>query len=210
MLDTDFSTGRYFFETWRRWHLDAEAPRTLHYVAFCDSPPSVVQLLNAPAGDPALLELAQALAAQWTGLTAGFHRLMLAHGQLMLTLCVGPVPALLRQQQFHADAILLHSLPPDELVASGPSWTFKALGQCCRRGPTISFMTEIDPATLAPRLRASGIQLKPSVPGIDQADAGRLIHGLGHVIGQLSDAVINFDNRLRHFFEADIRETQNG
>lgn len=143
-------------------------------MAFCDSPPSVVQLLNAPAGDPALLELAQALAAQWTGLTAGFHRLMLAHGQLMLTLCVGPVPTLLRQQQFHADAILLHSLPPDELVASGPSWTFKALGQCCRRGTTISFMTEIDPATLAPRLRASGIQLKPSVPGIDQADAGRL------------------------------------
>ena len=142
VLDTDFSDGRLFLQTWQRWRSDSAAPRALHYVALCQQPPTLTQL----GGDPADAErqaLLLELSAQWFGLGAGFHRLLLQQGQVVLTLCVGQAARLLKQQQFHADAILVHDQPSGTAASTeNPPWTFKDLSTCCQRGTILHFMSE--------------------------------------------------------------------
>lgn len=143
ILDTRFDSLR-FLCTWQTWRLDARRPRMLHYVALTGQPPAVVDLLQAAAAFPDLLPLAQELSAQCVGLLPGFHRLELQNGQVLLTLCVGETPALLREQQFAADSVFLDPQPD---AAAWSRWTFKALARCCRRGTTLAA------AGLSPALR---------------------------------------------------------
>ena len=134
ILDTRFDSLR-FLCTWQTWRLDARRPRMLHYVALTGQPPTAAELSQAAASFPDLLPLAQELSAQCFGLLPGFHRLMLQDGQVLLTLCVGETQALLREQQFAADAVFFGT-PPD--AAAWSRWAFKALARCCRRGTTLA------------------------------------------------------------------------
>ncbi|KRI00528.1 hypothetical protein AO057_11665 [Curvibacter sp. PAE-UM] len=84
---------------------------------------------------PGQAALADELAAQWTGLLPGMHRLSLAQGRLQLTLCIGELQTLLREQQFEADAVFLDSTQPWD------RWSLKALARCCRRGTQLAFDT---------------------------------------------------------------------
>lgn len=115
----------------------------LHYVALAPAPASRDALLDAAAPFPDLLILAQALTSQWVGLSPGFHRLTFEHGNVLLTLCVGEVTAMLREQQFVADTVFLHI---DHHLADGPAawdlWAVKALARCCRRGSVIAVTSE--------------------------------------------------------------------
>ena len=73
----------------------------LHVVAIC---PAICsnQTLNDP-DHAALKPLASLMDAQHWGLLPGFHRLVFEGGHVLLTLCIGDVAKLLRQQQFEAD-----------------------------------------------------------------------------------------------------------
>lgn len=133
ILDTHFDLAR-FLATWQTWQADAQRPRVLHVVALSAQPPAA-SLLQAAASSPELQPLAQELAGQWRGLLPGFHRLLLAQGQLALTLCVGELQPLLREQQFQADTILLDSTAPWD------RWSAKALARCCRRGTALACET---------------------------------------------------------------------
>jgi tRNA 5-methylaminomethyl-2-thiouridine biosynthesis bifunctional protein len=57
--------------------------------------------------------------------------MLLADGQVQLTLCVGQLQPMLREQQFEADSVLLG------LAAPWDRWCVKALARCCRRGATV-------------------------------------------------------------------------
>lgn len=145
ILDTNFSDGTAFFETWRAWLSDARRSRVLHYVAFCTQPSPADQLIRACEVNPVLQPLARELTVQWFGLLPGCHRFLLAQGQVILTLCVGDTLHLLRQMQFAADAVVLTCAPPwpDE---PNVMWTAKALVRCCRRGTLLTARASGDTA----------------------------------------------------------------
>ncbi|MEQ1658483.1 MAG: FAD-dependent 5-carboxymethylaminomethyl-2-thiouridine(34) oxidoreductase MnmC, partial [Hylemonella sp.] len=120
VLDTRFDAAR-LYALWQRWRDDAQPPRVLHVVAFCASAPDRPPQFATSA-------LGEELGQQWSGLLPGMHRLSLAEGRLQLTLCIGELQPLLREQQFEADTVFLDgSLPWDR-------WSLKALARCCRRG----------------------------------------------------------------------------
>jgi tRNA 5-methylaminomethyl-2-thiouridine biosynthesis bifunctional protein len=133
ILDTGFGDGLNFLAAWRAWKDDPQRPRILHYVAIADQAPS-------PAGLPE--------PAAWYGIASGVHRLVFEHGQVLLTLCVGELEKMLRQQDFHADAVLLHA---------GDAINLKALGRCCRRGTAIE--VPAPDQQLALGLKRHGFQL---------------------------------------------------
>ncbi len=120
VLDTRFDATR-LLALWQRWRDDAQAPRVLHIVAFCDSAPDRPPQLTASV-------LGEELGQQWTGLLPGMHRLSLAQGHLQLTLCIGELQPLLREQQFEADAVFLDG------TQAWDRYSLKALARGCRRG----------------------------------------------------------------------------
>ena len=136
ILDTDFGNGQAFFNTWRNWQSDSEQPRVLHYVALCTVPVPARGLTKTGEDNPRLQPLAHELAAQWFGLLPGFHRFLLARGQVILTLCVGDTLKVLRQQHFEADELQLSvaASAPDDALVDSRLWLSKALARCCRRG----------------------------------------------------------------------------
>jgi tRNA 5-methylaminomethyl-2-thiouridine biosynthesis bifunctional protein len=135
ILDTHFGHGFHFLSTWQAWQVDPLRPRLLHYVALTNTAPSLVELKASVSEFPEFQGLVHELAEQWFGLLPGFHRLTLAEGSVLLTVCVGETITLLREQAFVADSISLntgiydaHQTPPWDI------WTVKALARCCRRG----------------------------------------------------------------------------
>lgn len=138
ILETRFGPGLNFLHTWRAWLDDAQRPRMLHYVSLTAAPASADELLQNTAAFPDLYPLAQELAHQWFGLLPGFHRLALQDGQLLLTLCVGDLRAMLREQQFAADSVYLDVDSPATPAPHWDRWMVKTLARCCRRGTTLS------------------------------------------------------------------------
>lgn len=130
VLDTRFEPAR-LFALWQLWRGETQAPHVLHLVAFTATAPAV-QALRA-AATHAQTTLVDELTAQWSGLLPGQHRLSLAAGRLQLTLCIGELQTLLREQQFEADAVLLDS------AQTWDRWNLKALARCCRRGTQLAF-----------------------------------------------------------------------
>lgn len=142
ILETRWDRGLRFLNTWHAWNCDPLRPRMLHYVSLMAAPIPAAELLASAAPYPELQALAAEVASQWFGLLPGFHRLTLSGSQVLLTVCVGDVTAMLRQQQFLADTVYLDPAPanPDG-VSSWDSWTVKALARCCRRGTTLASTT---------------------------------------------------------------------
>ena len=139
ILDTDFGPGLDFLITWSAWNKDPSRPRQLHYVALASAPLALDDLLESAAPFPELQTLARTLAEHWFGLLPGFHRITLADGQVRLTLCIGSLTALLRDQSFVADSVYLKDeLPHSAAPSRWNVWTAKALARCCRRGTTLA------------------------------------------------------------------------
>ncbi len=139
ILDTHFGTGLDFLITWNAWNMDPARPRHLHYVALAPAPLALEDLLTRAAPFPELRTLAQTLADHWWGLLPGFHRFTLAGGRVRLTLCIGQVTALLREQSFVADSVYLNvDLPQGTDIPHWDVWTAKALARCCRRGTSFA------------------------------------------------------------------------
>ncbi len=97
----------------------------LHHVALCSD-----SYQNATS-DADLTPLAEQLDAQLWGLLPGFHRLVFERGQVLLTVCVGDIQTLLKQQQFEADSVFLDTTA---LANLDTLYTVKAIARLCRRG----------------------------------------------------------------------------
>ena len=113
IFEAGFGLGLNFLATWEAWRSDPQRPRLLHYASIEAWPVDADDLLRGAAGHPELEPLAQALAAQWHGLTPGFHRLAFEGGRVLLTLCVGDIAAMLREQAFRADSVFLDGFSPE-------------------------------------------------------------------------------------------------
>ena len=154
ILDTRFSQGFKFLSTCKAWKNDPLRPHMLHYVALTSESPLMDELLASADNFPELRELLQELAHQWFGLLPGFHRFTLDNGQVLLTLCVGDLTPMLRQQQFNADTVYL-----DQGRAAWDIWSVKALARCCRRGTGLA--TTADASDLLANLTQCGFELQP-------------------------------------------------
>lgn len=181
ILETELGDGRNFLATWGAWQSDRQRPRTLHYVAvaaLAPDPKTFETLAESWVQDDprfaALAPLARLLAGQCFGLLPGFHRLEFEEGQVLLTLCIGELKTMLREQRFAADSVFLigAGLNPDS--PAWDHWTAKALARCCRRSTLVACgqaapallqalsqcgfeMRRADPAGSASKVICSGI-----------------------------------------------------
>lgn len=147
VLATRFGSGLDFLTTWRAWQADPVRPRLLHFVAAEALPVSPSDLLRSAQAYPTLLPLAERLAAQWRGLLPGQHRLVFEGGRVLLTLCVGPLQAVLRECAFAADSVLLGDPAAAATPVVADTSTLKAVARLCHRH------TLVTAATATPELR---------------------------------------------------------
>ncbi len=141
ILETGFGLGLNFLVTWQAWKADPARPRLLHFVATEAFPASADDVLRAASAHPELLPLARQLQAQCWGLLPGVHRLVFEEGRVLLSLCIGDTQAVLREQQFEADAVYLDGFSPAKNPGIWDLHTLKAVARCCRRGTRIASWT---------------------------------------------------------------------
>ncbi|MBC5767768.1 tRNA (5-methylaminomethyl-2-thiouridine)(34)-methyltransferase MnmD [Ramlibacter albus] len=141
ILETGFGLGLNFLAAWQAWRDDPQRPRMLHFVSIEAYPVGREDILRSAEAHPELQPLARELARQWWGLVPGFHRMSFEGGQVLLTLCVGDVHDMLREQAFRADAVLLDGFEPKRNGAMWELPTLKAIARLCRRGTAVATWT---------------------------------------------------------------------
>ena len=144
VLDTRWDIQRCL-RLWRDWREDAQRPRLLHLVALCGQAPTSHDFLCAEQTQPDCAGLALELSQAAWGLLPGFHRISLQEGQFLLTLCVGQPQALLREQQFAADAVILDLTPQPDPFVVWDRWLVKSLARCCQRGAPVTVLGDVTP-----------------------------------------------------------------
>ena len=145
VLEVGADRSTHFLRCWQAWQADPQRPRMLHYVAICGD-----RFQNTDV-ETDVKPLAEALDAQLWGLLPGFHRLVFENGQVLLTVCVGDVQALLKQQGFEADSVFLNH---QVYAAADMLYTVKAIARLCRRGTV--FYALFRDAALQPALKQCG------------------------------------------------------
>ena len=129
LLLTQWEQGSAFLAAWTAWLVDAQRSAMLHVTAVVNTPIDTAAL--AALAPPNTLPQARALSAALYGLLPGVHRLSFEDGKVTLTLWVGSLADMLRQQHSHADAISL--LGPFDSDAHSA----KTLARHCQRGTVL-------------------------------------------------------------------------
>lgn len=173
VLETGFGLGLNFLASWHAWRSDPQRPRLLHFASIEAWPLAVEDLLRSVEGYPELQPLAAELAQRWDGLVPGFHRLVFEGGQVLLTLCVGEVAPLLREQAFRADAVFLDGFSPERNPQMWSLDVLKAVARLCRRGTR--FATWTVAGQVRRDLQACGFEVdkRPGLPPKRECLAGR-------------------------------------
>ncbi len=122
-LETSFGCGESFLQTLQAWQQDANAPKKLFFTSFAVDTPKITHPL---------------LTGVSFGLLPGVHRMVLAHGQVHLTLCIGEMPAIAREIDIAADSICVE--PMD-------TWDVRNIVRLCKRGTVLTW-TNPNPTTL--------------------------------------------------------------
>ena len=155
VLDTAFADGTAFLSVWHQWRSDPQRSAMLHYVGILAEPAPAEWPTSRPPNWPEEFD------GRLDGLEAGFHRILLDAGAVSLTLCIGPLQAMLTEQAMQADKVVLGGCP-----SAWDKWSIKALVRHCRRGTTVN----VAPSLLLLRhtLEDAGFQpVAPANPGCD-------------------------------------------
>jgi tRNA 5-methylaminomethyl-2-thiouridine biosynthesis bifunctional protein len=173
VLETGFGLGLNFLATWHAWRSDPLRPGLLHFASVEAWPVSRADLLRSVATYPALQPLAERLATEWQGLVPGFHRFSFEGGQVLLTLCVGDVAPMLREQGFRADAVFLDGFDPARNAGMWSLDTLKAVTRASHRGTLLATWTVA--GQVRRDLQSCGWQLamRPGLPLKRDCLAGR-------------------------------------
>jgi tRNA 5-methylaminomethyl-2-thiouridine biosynthesis bifunctional protein len=161
VLETGFGMGINFLVTWAAWRADPSRCERLHFVSTEKHPFRLDDLRSVYAAtltDPAIAELAQALADAWPMLVPGTHRLEFDDGRVVLTLVLGDAAESLPALRLCADAFYLDGFAP----ARNPElWTvaiFKALARLAGEGAT--FATYSSAGDIKRALTQSGFEYR--------------------------------------------------
>ena len=157
---TDHDGGlRAFLQQWQAWR--RKTPRSnhlarLHYVLILPQAPDVAaldaSLADLPFAHP-LRRLQRQLHNQIARQSAqpggrwspGFQRLELDQGRVLLTICIGPLKAMLKAQSGLMDQVLVSGAEPSDSLGEWDRWTAKALAQVCRLGCSIRLLPSAHP-----------------------------------------------------------------
>ena len=156
VLEIGFDSGQAFLDLWQAWRQDPQRPRLLHYVAVEPDTSALQHLVrtrDVAAKDASAL--AALLAARCWGLTPGFHRFTFDEGRVLLTLCIGAVGNMLREQRFDADSIWLGDAATTNWIARD-AYAAKALARRCRRGTQLGARLSTLPPAWRTGLQTSG------------------------------------------------------
>lgn len=141
IVETGFGIGLNFLATWHACRADAARPRRLHFVSVENRPFARTELAAALAPYGELEPLTQELVAAWPPALAGFHRLHLDAGRVILTLLLGDARELLPQLVAEADALYLDGFAP---AKNRELWTpelVRELARLARPGATLATWT---------------------------------------------------------------------
>ena len=112
VIETGFGLGLNFLATWQAWREDPSHSGQLHYVAIEKHPFTTQDLERLHALWPELAPFSAALRDAWPVLVAGFHRVELDEGRVVLTLAFGDIADCLPQIDAAADAFYLDGFAP--------------------------------------------------------------------------------------------------
>jgi tRNA 5-methylaminomethyl-2-thiouridine biosynthesis bifunctional protein len=143
ILETGFGLALNFLAAWQAWRDDPARPRVLHYVAIEGFPATADDLVRSAEPYAELAPLARELAGHWWGMTAGVHRIALDQGQVLLTLCIGDIRAMLRELDFTADSLFLDGFAPDLNPDMWDLPVIKSLARLSRRGTRVASWTSV-------------------------------------------------------------------
>jgi tRNA 5-methylaminomethyl-2-thiouridine biosynthesis bifunctional protein len=141
ILETGFGLGLNFLATWRAWKDDPRRCRILHFASVEAYPVAAEDIVRSASAHDELAPLARELAAQWSALTSGAHRLAFEGGRVLLTLHVRDARDMLRHEPFVADAVFLDGFDPHHNPEMWDRDTLKAVARHCRRGTRLATWT---------------------------------------------------------------------
>ena len=127
--ETGFGTGLNFAAAWTLWDQVAPAGARLRYVSVERHPLAPADISRTLGLWPELARYREALLAQWTEVTPGWHRFVFGGGRVLLTLLVGDVRTVLARLDGPVDAWFLDGFAP----ARNPEmWQPDVLAQAAR------------------------------------------------------------------------------
>ena len=138
VVETGFGLGLNFLETWRALEEDLQGPARLDFVSVENHPFSRRSLAAAHARWPEHQARSQTLLQAWPLPLAGFHRLELAGGRIVLTLLLGDAQTLLPQVEARADAFYLDGFAPERNPQLWSAEIFTQLARMAAPGASVA------------------------------------------------------------------------
>ncbi len=133
-----FGIGRNFILTWELFNQTASATATLHYVSFEAFPLTAAELRQCWSEYPGYLPLVEQLIAALPRRIAGFHRIALDGGRIVLTLIYGDAQINLPQFIGHCDAWYLDGFAPSKNPELWSPMVLREVARRSRQGATCS------------------------------------------------------------------------
>ncbi len=161
ILDTRLGWGLKFLVAWQAWRTSERAPDRLFFSAIEAQPVKADALLDSAARFNELADLAKMLAAQWTGMLPGVHRLVFEGGQVQLTVHVGQVPDVLPTLDAVVDSVFLDGCGHNESSEAWSAPLMKALARLCRPGTRLA--TWMDANKVQGHLSTTGFQVEQMI-----------------------------------------------
>ena len=112
IAELGFGTGVNFLLTWKEWQSSALTDAQLHYISFEKFPLHPDDFQRIHEKWPELLPYAKELQASYPPALAGFHRILLDNGRVILTLVWGDVQTCLSQLEAKVDSWYLDGFAP--------------------------------------------------------------------------------------------------
>ena len=141
IVETGFGLGLNFLATWQAWRDDPRRCGRLHYLAVEKHPFSAHDLAQLHVLWPELASLSSALRAAWPVLVAGFHRIELDEGRVILTLAFGDIADCLPQIDAAADAFYLDGFAPSKNPEMWSPEVLARIGRMAAPGATAATYT---------------------------------------------------------------------
>lgn len=134
LLETGFGLGQNFLACWAAWRADPQRPQRLVYLGLERHPPLPADLARALAGAGHAADQVEALLRAWPPASAGWHRIDLDGGQVLLQLGFGEAEALARELLATVDGLLLDGFAPSRNPEAWSPGLLRALARRCRPG----------------------------------------------------------------------------
>ncbi len=138
VLETGFGLGINALATAQAWLDDPARGERLHFFSIEKHPVCAGDLARGLRPQPELAALGRELVAQWPLPMPGLHRLWLADGAVLLTLCFGDIEELLPQLEGPFDAFYLDGFAPARNPAMWNSHVFRHCARLAADGATLA------------------------------------------------------------------------